>query len=63
MRRGLSVREAVGVIWLATAITALPATLLPSCTWPVATGIVCQTVAVVVLVAFLEKAGPHDDAA
>ncbi len=54
-RRGLSVREAVGVIWLATCITALPATLLPTATWPLAIGIFCQALAVVVLVAFLEK--------
>ena len=57
-RRGLSVREAVGVIWLATGITALPATLLPNASWTLAIGIVCQTLAVVTLVAFLEKASP-----
>lgn len=56
-RRGLSVREAVGVIWLATAVTALPATLLPSASRALAAGIVLQTLAVVVLVAYLEKAG------
>jgi len=61
LRRGLSVREAVGVIWLATAVTALPATLLPHADWPLALGIVCQTAGVVVLVAYLEKAG-YDDA-
>ncbi|MCK6486345.1 MAG: undecaprenyl/decaprenyl-phosphate alpha-N-acetylglucosaminyl 1-phosphate transferase [Phycisphaerae bacterium] len=56
--RGLSVRESVGVIWLATAITSFPAVLLPTATWPLAIGIVCQTAAVVVLVAYLEKGGP-----
>jgi len=61
-RRGLSVREAVGVIWLATAITALPATLLPNASWPLAVGIVAQSLGVVVLVAYLEKAAPAETA-
>lgn len=60
VRRGMSVPRAVLVIWLATLATSLPALLLPSATWPVACGILAQTVLVVALVALLESAGPRD---
>ncbi len=62
VRRGMGVRKAVLVIWLATLVTALPVLLLPHASWPVAWGIVLQTLLVVVLVALLESAGPHDKA-
>lgn len=62
VRRGMGVRQAVLVIWLATLVTALPVLLLPNASWPVAWGIVLQTLLVVVLVALLESAGPHDKA-
>ncbi|MEE8170960.1 MAG: MraY family glycosyltransferase [Phycisphaerae bacterium] len=58
--RGLSVREAVGVIWLATALTAVPSVLLSTASWGLAIGILLQAMAVVALVAYLEKAAPHD---
>jgi hypothetical protein len=58
----MGVRQAVLVIWLATLVTALPVLLLPNASWPVAWGIVLQTLLVVVLVALLESAGPHDKA-
>lgn len=57
-RRGMSVPQAVAVIWLATLVTAMPALLLPGASWPLAWGIVLQTLLVVALVAFLEGVGP-----
>lgn len=55
--RGMSERQAVLVIWLATLVTALPALLLPTASWTLAWGIGLQTVLVVALVALLESAG------
>jgi UDP-GlcNAc:undecaprenyl-phosphate GlcNAc-1-phosphate transferase len=55
--RGMSERQSVLVIWLATLVTALPALLLPTASWPLAWGIGFQTVLVVALVALLESAG------
>jgi UDP-GlcNAc:undecaprenyl-phosphate GlcNAc-1-phosphate transferase len=55
LQRGMGVRQAVLVIYLATLVTALPAMLLPTATWPLAWGIVLQTVLVVTLVALLES--------
>lgn len=55
--RGMSQRQAVLVIWLATLVTALPALLLPTASWPLAWGIGFQTVLVVALVALLESTG------
>lgn len=60
VRRGMGVPRAVGVIWLATLVTALPTLWLPRADWPVASGIVLQTGLVVVLVALLEGSGSHD---
>lgn len=57
IERGMGVRQAVAVIWLATLVTALPALLLPSAEWPLALGIMVQTLLVVGLVALLESAG------
>jgi UDP-GlcNAc:undecaprenyl-phosphate GlcNAc-1-phosphate transferase len=57
VRRGMSVPQAVIVIWLATLVTALPALLLPTASWPLAWGIAVQTLLVVALVALLESAG------
>ncbi len=58
VRRGMAVRKAVAVIWLATLVTALPALLLSSADWPLALGILVQTLLVVMLVALLESSGP-----
>lgn len=55
--RGMSERQAVLVIWLATLVTAMPALLLPTASWPLAWGIGLQTVLVVALVSLLEGAG------
>lgn len=60
VRRGMSIRRAVALIWLATLVTALPALLLPRADWPLAAGIVAQTILVVLLVALLEGAPSHD---
>jgi UDP-GlcNAc:undecaprenyl-phosphate/decaprenyl-phosphate GlcNAc-1-phosphate transferase len=57
VQRGMNVRKAVLVIWLATLVTALPALLLPQAGWPLAVGIMVQTLLVVALVALLESAG------
>ncbi len=56
-RRGMSAPQAVLVIWLATLVTALPALLLPGASWPLAWGIILQTLLVVSLVALLESPG------
>jgi len=60
MRRGMSVPQAVCVIWLATLVTALPALWLATASWPMAWGIACQAVMVIALVALLESSGPGD---
>ena len=57
VRRGMSVRKAVLVIWLATLVTSLPAVLLPRADWPLAWGVMLQTLLVVALVALLESSG------
>jgi len=57
VRRGMAVRRAVMIIWLATLVTSLPALLLPRASWPMACVIVAQTLLVVVLVALLESPG------
>lgn len=57
VRRGMPVRQAVAVIWLATLVTSLPALMLPRASWPLAWGILLQTLLVVALVALLESAG------
>lgn len=56
-QRGMSVRQAVLVIWLATLVTSLPALLLPHASWPLAWGVVVQSLLVVSLVALLESSG------
>ncbi|MFH1418304.1 MAG: MraY family glycosyltransferase [Planctomycetota bacterium] len=56
-RRGMGVRTAVLVVWLATLVTALPALLLPKADWTLACGIMVQTLLVVLLVALLESSG------
>lgn len=60
VKRGMGVRKAVMVIWLATLVTALPALLLPKAEWHEAWGIVIHTVLVVMLVALLESSGNHE---
>jgi len=60
VRRGMGVRKAVLVIWLATLVTALPAVQLPTATWPQACGILSHTLLVVLLVALLETAGSSE---
>lgn len=60
VRRGMGVRKAVLVIWLATLVTALPAVQLPTASWPLACGILAHTLLVVLLVALLETAGPNE---
>ncbi|HVP09641.1 MAG TPA: MraY family glycosyltransferase [Phycisphaerae bacterium] len=55
--RGMGVRRAVLVIWLATLVTAMPALLLPTATWPLAIGVLLHTFLVVLLVALLESSG------
>lgn len=57
VRRGMGIRKAVLVIWLATLVTAMPALLLPRASWLLAAGVVGQTLLVVCLVALLESAG------
>jgi UDP-GlcNAc:undecaprenyl-phosphate GlcNAc-1-phosphate transferase len=59
---GMSTRRAVGVIWIATLATSLPALILPTASWPVAVGILAETAAIVVLIALLESAGGHERA-
>lgn len=59
VRRGMSVPQAVGVIWLATLVCAMPAVALSRADWWLAAGIVVQTVLVVCLVALLEWSGGH----
>lgn len=58
--RGMGVRQAVFVIWLATLTTALPALLLPRADWTLAAGVVLQTFLVVCLVALLETSGANE---
>lgn len=58
VQRGMGARRAVAVIWLATLVTALPAMILPAADWPLAWGVLVQTILVVVLVALLESSGP-----
>lgn len=60
VQRGMSVKKAVLVIWLATMVTALPALMLPHATWAEAWGILLHTILVVTLVALLESTGSHD---
>lgn len=60
VRRGMSVRKAVLVIWLATLVTAMPALLLPRADWHSAIVILSQAALVVLLVALLESSGGHD---
>jgi UDP-GlcNAc:undecaprenyl-phosphate/decaprenyl-phosphate GlcNAc-1-phosphate transferase len=55
--RGMGVRKAVLIIWLATLVTAMPAVLLPSATWLLAIGVLLHTFLVVLLVALLESSG------
>ena len=57
VRRGMSVPQAVMVIWLATLVCAMPAIALSTADWLLAAGIVAQTVLVVILVALLEWSG------
>lgn len=61
VRRGMTVPQAVLVIWLATLVTGLPALLLPNVSWddPAAWIIGLQTILVVLLVGLLESAKPH----
>ena len=59
VRRGMGVRKAVVVIWLATIVTALPALLLARASWLEAWGIALHTGLIVALVALLESSG-HD---
>lgn len=59
VKRGMSVPRAVMVIWLATAVTAMPALLLPKAGWAEAWGILIHTALVVCLVALLESTGDH----
>ncbi|HWL94195.1 MAG TPA: MraY family glycosyltransferase [Phycisphaerae bacterium] len=60
LNRGMSVRKAVLVIWLATLVTAMPALLLPRATWMEAWGILLHTLFVVLLVALLESSAAHE---
>lgn len=60
VRRGMTQRRAVLVIWLATLVTALPAIMLPRATWAQAWGILLQTFLVVMLVALLESPAKND---
>lgn len=59
VRRGMSVPQAVLVIWLATLVCGMPAIALSKADWTLAVGIVLQTVLVVCLVALLEWSGGH----
>ncbi len=59
VRRGMGVRRAVLLIWLATLTTAMPALLLPTAGWALAVGVLVQTLLVVALVALMESAGAH----
>ena len=59
VRRGMSVPQAVLVIWLATLVCAMPAIALSTADWILAAGIVVQTLLVVSLVALLEWSGGH----
>lgn len=59
VRRGMSVPQAVLVIWLATLVCAMPAIALSKADWLLAAGIMIQTVLVVGLVALLEWSGGH----
>ncbi|MBK8270550.1 MAG: undecaprenyl/decaprenyl-phosphate alpha-N-acetylglucosaminyl 1-phosphate transferase [Planctomycetes bacterium] len=60
VKRGMSTRKAVLVIWLATLVTAMPALFLPKAEWHEAWIIVIHTLLVVTLVALLESSGDHD---
>ncbi|MFQ5424536.1 MAG: glycosyltransferase family 4 protein [Phycisphaerae bacterium] len=62
LRRGMGVRQAVLVIWLATLATALPALLLPKADWLIASVVVLQTLLIIALVALLEKTDWNDKA-
>lgn len=55
VRGGMSPRRAVGVIWLATLATSLPALMLPRASWVVGIGILAETLAVVLLIALMES--------
>lgn len=63
VRRGMGVRQAVGLIWLATLLTALPALLLPKSDWLVATVIAVYTLLIVFLVGLMERLASHDEPA
>ncbi|MCZ6697436.1 MAG: MraY family glycosyltransferase [Planctomycetota bacterium] len=63
VRRGMGVRQAVVLIWLATLLTALPALLLPKSDWLVATAIAVYTLLIVFLVGLMERLASHDEPA
>ncbi len=54
VQRGLSPRNAVLTIYLATLATTLGAMILPDAPWPVATIVICQCICVVLIIAILE---------
>jgi UDP-GlcNAc:undecaprenyl-phosphate GlcNAc-1-phosphate transferase len=60
VNRGMGVRKAVLVIWLATVVTAMPALLLPTASWRLALGVLMHTFLVVLLVALLESSGSRE---
>ncbi len=57
VRRGMSVRKAVGTIYLATAATGAGAVALPRVEWAQATLLLVQCVCVVSMIAILEHSG------
>lgn len=61
LKRGMSVRKAVVVIWLTTLVTALPTLILPKANWLTASIILSQTILVVALLALIESSGPHGE--
>ena len=61
MQRGLSPRNAVLTIYLATLATSLCATVLPTASWRVAGVVLLQCACVVGIIAILESTGRNNN--
>ena len=62
VERGMTSRNAVLTIYLATAATGLGAVLLPKTSWPTAALVFAQCLCVVLIIAILEQVRPNDKA-
>ncbi|MCH7812619.1 MAG: undecaprenyl/decaprenyl-phosphate alpha-N-acetylglucosaminyl 1-phosphate transferase [Planctomycetes bacterium] len=60
VQRGMSVRAAVLTIYLATAVTAMSALILPRASWPIAGVVFAQCIFMVLMIALLEHLGTRN---